>query len=243
MSDRDKKFFKTFAEIIKDNKNPLTEGERWVQEAPYATKDGNPFNTTITLIDRAFYKPNDTRVSPAIERMDSYESADEYVNKTYTRYEPLDRTLNEVGDFFDDARYDMNLGNVSVTKGLNPNLSVSANVDFIGNVGVNLTRRYGGILFDGGMQYKPEQNEGRISLNYSDKINSASTSIYINDYNPGAMTSYTKHLNGQKSVGAGVSVFRAETNAFVKYRQNNTAFTLYGSVKEPYVGVSGRITF
>lgn len=241
MSDKEK--FKEFSLIIKDNKMPLTEGERWVQEAPYLTKEGNGFNTVITLIDRAFYKSNENSVSPAIEQMDSYDSVEEYKSKAYTNYEVIDRTINEVGDFFDDARYDMNLGNVSLTKGLTKNLSVGANVDFIGNVGLNVTKRYGGVLFDSSVQYKPAQQEGRISLNFSDRINAASTSIYLNDYNPGVMTSYTKHLNGQESIGAGVSVFRAETNAFVKYKCNNTSVSLYGSVKEPYVGISGRVTF
>ncbi len=236
MPDRDKENFKAFAEIIKDNKTTPTEGERWVQEAPYATKEGNGFNTAITLIDRAFYKPND---KPAQADFDK----SEHVNKTYTKYEILNTTINEVEDFFDDARYDVNLGNVSLTKALTPELSVGANVDFIGNVGLSTSKRCGGVLFEGAVQYKPAQNEGRISLNYSDNINSASTSIYLNDYNPGVMTSFTKHLDAHRSVGAGVSVFRAETNAFVKYKYDNAAISLYGSVREPYIGISGRVTF
>lgn len=236
MPDRDKECFKTFASIIKDNKTMPTEGERLVQEAPYVTKDGNGFNTAITLVDRAFYQPakSDSKLT---------EIHNEVHNKAYTRYEFINTTINKVEDFFDDVRYDVNLGNVSVTKPLNTELSVGANVDFIGNVGLNLSKRYGEVMFDGSVQYKPAQHEGRISLNYSDIENGASTSIYLNNYNPGAMTSYTKHLNYNQSVGAGVSVFKEDTNVYVKYKRDNTAVSLYGSVRNPFIGVSTRVTF
>ncbi len=245
MPDRDNENFKIFANIIKDNKTNPTEGERLVQEAPYVTKEGNGFNTAITLVDRAFYKPPKSFAEKALEQMDACcgSLVHEEHNKTYTRYEFINTTINKVEDFFDDVRYDVNLGNVSVTKELNPELSVSANVDFIGNVGLNVSKQYGGVQFDSAVQYKPAQHEGRIPLNYSDAVNGASTSIYLNNYNPGAMTSYTKHLNYNQSVGAGVSVFKEDTNVYVKYKRDNAAVSLYGSVRNPFVGVSGRVTF
>ncbi len=240
MPDRDKEYFKAFAQIIKDNKTTPTEGERLVQEAPYVTKEGNGFNTAITLVDRAFYKPPKSGSEKAAEQT---EITQEVHNKAYTRYEFINTTINKVEDFFDDVRYDVNLGNVSVTKDLNPALSIGANVDFIGNVGLNISKQYGGVHFDGAVQYKPAQQEGRIALNYSDVVNGASTSIYLNDYNPGVMSAYTKHLKDKQSVGAGVSVFKEDTNVYVKYKKDNAAVSMYGSVRNPFVGVSARVTF
>lgn len=239
MPDSDKENFKVFASIIKDNKTTPTEGERLVQEAPYLTKEGSGFNTAITLIDRACYNPVAEEKKYSLDTPANEESH----HNTYTRYEVINNTINSVEDFFDDARYDLNLGNASITKEFNSTMSFGANVDFIGNVGLSCTKHYGGVQFDSAVQYKPAQKEGRIALNYSDNVNGASTSIYLNDYNPGVMTSYTRHFNEDRSIGAGVSVFKEETNAYVKYKQGNAAVSLYGSVREPFIGVSGRVTF
>lgn len=241
----DKDNFKLFSLIVKDNKTCPTAAERLVQEAPYVTKEGNPFNTALTVVDRALYKPKASTAEEALKRIENSSSQTSTVehNKTYTKYEFINTTINKVEDFFDDVRYDVNLGNASITKDLSPDKSISANVDFIGNVGLGFSKRYNQVQFDTAVQYKPAQHEGRVNLNFTDGIHSGSTSIYLNNYNPGAMTNYTKHLENNKSIGAGLSVFKEDTNMYVKYKQNNISIAAFGAVRKPLVGISARATF
>lgn len=236
---RDEDKFKLFASAISESKTNPTAAEQAVQDTPFITKDGSLFKTTLAIVDRALYNPTS-------KRNVFKESVEQESNevKSYTKYQFVNTTINGVEDFFKDVDYDVNVGNINFTKSLNPNLSVGANVDILGNFSLSASKRYGGVECSSAIQYKPVQKEGRLNLTFSNGDVGASTNIYINDYNPGFMTNFTKTLDNNANVGAGISIFKENTNAYVKYKIDNVSISAYGSlIKSPYVGLSARITY
>lgn len=236
---RDEDKFKTFAAIVSNSKTNPTAAERAVQETPFITKDGNLLKTALAVVDRALYKPSVKQnvFTYAPPHTDSEE-------KAYTKYQFVNTTINKVEDFFEDVDYDVNVGNINFTKNLNPNLQVGANVDILGNFSLSAAKKYGSIEFSGAAQYKPAQQEGRLNLNFTNGEIGASTNVYVNDYNPGIMTNFTKTLKNNTNIGAGISIFKENTNAYVKLKHDNVCISAYGSaIKSPYIGISAMVTY
>ena len=236
---RDEDKFKIFASEISASKTNPTASERAVQDTPFMTKDGSFLKTSLAIIDRALYNPSGKNV-----QFNETENTPESEFKSYTKYQFVNTTINRVEDFFEDVDYDVNVGNINFSKSLNPNLTVGTNIDILGNFSLSAAKRYGGIECSAAAQYKPAQQEGRLNLTFSNGEVGASTNIYINDYNPGFMTNCTKNLNYTSSIGAGISIFKENTNAYIKYRHENVTVSAYGSaIKSPYIGVSAIVVY
>lgn len=233
IKDSDK--FKAFKTLISSAKTFLTEAEIRVNEAPSETKSGNFFSTGLAIVDSVTYNPK--RIDDMFDI--DYKEQEANESNINAKYTFVDKAKN----FFDDVQYDVNLGNIDVSKNFNSELNVGLNVDFVGNVSCHVTKNFGDVHFRGAVQYKPTKQEGRVNLNYSDNLNTASSNIYINDYNPGAQASYSMNLGNKESISAGVSVFKQNTNLFVKYKKDKTSLALNGSTQSPYVGVCAYIRF
>lgn len=230
--------FKEFATILSSNKTNPTAAEIAVQQTPFLTKEGSFFNSTLAIIDRALYNPNkETKTFSTTNKTDND-------IKTYTKYQFLNSSINKVETFFEDVNYDINIGNIDISRCLNPNWTVGSNIDVLGNFGINATKSYNKIQFRGAIQYKPTEHEGRFHFNFTNGIVDTSANVYINNYNPGIATNFTQKLNFNSNIGAGISVFKENTNTYVKYEHKNAAVSAYGSLsKSPYFGVSAKITY
>lgn len=236
---RDEDYFKVFASIVSESKTNPTAAEQAVHETPFLTKDGSFLNTALSVIDRALYNPQ--KEKNAFKDV-AYKEQSEL--KSYTKYQFVNTTINKVEDFFEDVDYDVNVGNINFTKHLTPELTVGSNVDILGNFSLNAAKKYGEIECHAAAQYKPTQKEGRLNLTFTNGIVGASTNVYVNGYNSGFMTNVIKELKADNHIGAGVSIFKENTNAYIKYEHENVSIAAYGSlVKSPYVGISARIAY